>query len=1754
MAGGEYNKKDHYKPYSSSYHPSYSNKNGGIREDKRSGNGPSPGLRPYSSASPSGSFYGQKRSMFPKPQGGSHYSGSSYVGNGSGSGGTGAGAGGGAVGGGGGGGGGPMFPKKRYNNTYTPYNPNRSRSGGSVYISDANKSRNNNREDDVYYSGKSYESQQRRDYSKDSNEYGSRRYDSYRKDDYRDPYQKKQHDWEISGQKTSPEPVIPTKGPSDTKLKDDKKKPTTTAEIKQDTEKINEVPVEKSASEEKPQQIATEKKPNEIIEKKKVEEPVKQSSATKNINDLKKHSISSASKDHSKKNLKTSDSSAGKLEGKKSTNDHEKDINSKDRGSSDSKKEKFGTVKLKSSTDTNGSNKHRSKSISNASGQNTSKISKMDKKDKQKDSDPMEKKKQKVKEVVKKFELNKDPKKKHSLFKDTSSSSSSAHSSSNSKTKTTSSKKSELFKNPSNSPESKKAKSTEPVKKHTGSSLFKSEEKSSKSDAPTIKPKIRIPDDEEETEMENHSIEKSKPGEKEKNQRKDSGDHKETGLHKEKKKSDEHKKKATTEEIKPEGMKPHTSMEKHSMVNNDKVDNDKSTENLEKLSVQSRPTSKDEANSNSTSNTEKVNNDKNSNAKNDEQVNIVNKAAKHGEKSKIHGDGKKNHDSEKSKVEDIEMPVRDTRNDIQKSELMKNDKHSDQIINHDKDDDKKNNYKKVDDKRDDKNNDDEYNENDNALKPKVTTPIENNSKTITNDEELNNNEMQPSTNKTHKDDNHEPLVSPLRSNSYIEGQRSSPLSEINSSQDHVSADESQNNDAEEDYSGDETFMPSVSRSRKISLELEARGEEDLEQLSDIDRDDYPHNGEDDSDTETVIADYPPKSRRGRGRLVRKSEYETSSRGDAESSRSRERPKKPSSNSRSASGNRQFSSQKKTRTGRDASGRSKLQRACDKGKFEIAEELLEEGADVNDTDYAGNSSLHEAALKGHYRLAKLLIDYGADVNMQSGPEDLDTPLIDAAANGHYDVVELLLENGANPNICNALKENVYELLKDSDDPESRGVLKQVLKKREEFKDVDPVSGEDDGMATNDTNHRNDLFWMDLTSRSGRNEIYKKTAEGDYAFVGKYLSGGGSADTDTLIIASRHGHLDIVSILLGFGAEVNGIAEDGSTALMHAVGRSHLDIVKLLLDSGADPSMRRESDGKNSVQLSQESELMDSEEVALLKEKMPGSRQKSVVDENDSKKKESKKRSATPMERSDSSNSNNGQKIKKRKQEFKSKKEESSGKSLSTEPKHKEPEPDVKKPHAVDGEKRSNNVDKVKKVSNLEKSSKFKERKTNIIKDVQMKTSKLFSGASDEKDTEKPNVQSKTSKLFSGASDEKDVEKPNVQSKTSKLFSGANDEKDVEKPNVQMKTSKLFSSASDEKDTEKHNADSKKVTDIERNDEKKNSIPLEKLVVKIEKKTAEKSDSNKKEAYEQQKAEKIKARQQAVLLQISQAEKEREKERELQRLREAEQRKKDEEEAIRKEKIHQEQLAEEKKQKEIATKRKIRENYPYCLQTIDFYDYDCFDDLEEDVKTQLRERVLKYLPLYYIEINGEKWVVDLQINLLTGLTNIYDKFPNLNDDKMVVKDHQQEKLWSFFSSILMRNLSDYNPQFFGSSSSSSSKSTGALLPVKRFSMEKKLEALTNEGKKFQSLMLCWVKLSLVESEIFSKNEFLAKVPGNLVEIDQTFLENVPIMESVETQGAAETICESKHIIADNLPRRFRGRPKVLDVVNATKKNMW
>lgn len=136
--------------------------------------------------------------------------------------------------------------------------------------------------------------------------------------------------------------------------------------------------------------------------------------------------------------------------------------------------------------------------------------------------------------------------------------------------------------------------------------------------------------------------------------------------------------------------------------------------------------------------------------------------------------------------------------------------------------------------------------------------------------------------------------------------------------------------------------------------------------------------------------------------------------------------------------------------RNVRGESPLHVACIKGKFDMLEAVLREGAiDINAKDNAGWTALHEACNHGYANFAELLLQHGADVNM---PGDSNiTPLHDAACSGKTDVVKVLLAWGADINALDRRGMRPIDLC----EPDSADIL-DLLEKAEKSPPVASAS--------------------------------------------------------------------------------------------------------------------------------------------------------------------------------------------------------------------------------------------------------------------------------------------------------------------------------------------------------------------------------------------------------------------------------------------------------------------------------------------------------------------------------------------------------------------------------------------------------------------------------------------------------------------------------------------------------------------------
>lgn len=196
------------------------------------------------------------------------------------------------------------------------------------------------------------------------------------------------------------------------------------------------------------------------------------------------------------------------------------------------------------------------------------------------------------------------------------------------------------------------------------------------------------------------------------------------------------------------------------------------------------------------------------------------------------------------------------------------------------------------------------------------------------------------------------------------------------------------------------------------------------------------------------------------------------------------------------------------------GTTPLMRAVHGQMPELAELLIDAGADVKKANFYGVTSLYIAARAGDLQATQLLLAAGADANATL-PSSGETALMAAASTGNPDVVRELLTGGA-PTVT------LLEL----------GEMRAAARVAEAA-----------GYAAQ-TNPAADLNYADVNARD---RWYGRTA---------------------LMVAAAQGHLDTVRLLVEAGSDLGLTDVEGATALTLARRNGHADVAALLEQAGAD----------------------------------------------------------------------------------------------------------------------------------------------------------------------------------------------------------------------------------------------------------------------------------------------------------------------------------------------------------------------------------------------------------------------------------------------------------------------------------------------------------------------------------------------------------------------------------------------------------
>ena len=281
------------------------------------------------------------------------------------------------------------------------------------------------------------------------------------------------------------------------------------------------------------------------------------------------------------------------------------------------------------------------------------------------------------------------------------------------------------------------------------------------------------------------------------------------------------------------------------------------------------------------------------------------------------------------------------------------------------------------------------------------------------------------------------------------------------------------------------------------------------------------------------------------------------------------------------------------------GSTALILSVQKQDMEMAQLLLQHGANVNQPNSLDVTPLSVAASNGQLEIVSLLLQYKAEVNSLNFENH--TPLYYAIVSGHSKVVSLLLQHGAiidQYEIKNEIKVfststalNIYNCISKNCDPLliiavdgnyfeiAEMLLKHGINANQEDKNGNTalciaVKRGDANMTSLLLNFHVDI---DYQTRNDDTALLLAIKQGHSIVVQLLLEHGADANKrnssgiSPLLLAQHLGYTDIMSLLLKFNASVEGFADD-TTTLILAVQDQNVKMVQLLLGYNAKTSVR------------------------------------------------------------------------------------------------------------------------------------------------------------------------------------------------------------------------------------------------------------------------------------------------------------------------------------------------------------------------------------------------------------------------------------------------------------------------------------------------------------------------------------------------------------------------------------------------------
>ena len=247
-------------------------------------------------------------------------------------------------------------------------------------------------------------------------------------------------------------------------------------------------------------------------------------------------------------------------------------------------------------------------------------------------------------------------------------------------------------------------------------------------------------------------------------------------------------------------------------------------------------------------------------------------------------------------------------------------------------------------------------------------------------------------------------------------------------------------------------------------------------------------------------------------------------------------------------------------------------ALRQGHVDVAQLLLEHGADIEAQDDDKCTPLLLASQCGDVEVARILLERGADTEARDYMKR--TPLLLASEYGHEDVVRVLLEHGADTEARDESGWSSLELASFHGNEELARVLLMhgadvIAQYRDNRTSLHFTQGQEVTRLL--LEHGSDANALDI---KGRTPLHQVSEHGHMGAVRVLLENGADPNArdvnnvTPLHLASRGGHPDVVRLLIQYSSDIHARDDKGRTPFMRTTGKGDHSIMQLLSEYGAE----------------------------------------------------------------------------------------------------------------------------------------------------------------------------------------------------------------------------------------------------------------------------------------------------------------------------------------------------------------------------------------------------------------------------------------------------------------------------------------------------------------------------------------------------------------------------------------------------------